>query len=302
MMDNQAGTPDIQTHQTSIPAEAEVSMRRFAFLSVLSALALIVSGGCDDSPTADKPAVTHFIMGDVILRPYVDFLGNIHPIFGKGNEVDSVLFADSAAVIARNPSFVEGNDYTYGFSYYEPADSLRFHSGDTATIKIFKGHETATVHLKLLALPLDTVRIALPANHSSVPVGQSIVLHWARVAHADWYSVYLVYDTSTLFGAELRQTYDHAIDTTYIIPGTSHPQNGNYRIFIGAVTGPIPGSDGNIQSETMTGSIYCWAIPGVREGWEITVGSGAAGAGANIVDRGIELSPDLSKYLKVDSD
>ena len=249
-------------------------MKRSLYLKMVFALSLIVAGGCDDNPTADKPTVTHMIVGNVILRPYVDFAGIINPIYGKGNEIDSVLFADSACEIAKSPTIVEGNNYTYSFTYYQPSDSTRFHSGDTAVVKIFKGGEVAAVHVKLITLPQDTVRIVSPPNHTVVAPSQDFTVRWARVPNADWYSVYRIYDTSSVFGAELTQVYDFAVDTAYSIAGTNHPVDGAYRIFIGAVTGPVPGHDGNVQTETITGSIYCWAIPGVREGWEIVIGTG----------------------------
>lgn len=257
------------------------AMKRARITITVLALAFVAISGCSDdngNPVVCRPQITHLVVGHAILRPYVDFSGNIHPIFGRENEIDSVVFGDARCTISKYSSFVEGNNYTYGFTYYNMADSMRFHSGDTVQITFFKGSEIASTSIKLLAIRQDTVSILSPPNSSILSLDEDVTLVWRRVGNADWYSVYYTYDTSRVFGAELRQVYDFTTDTTYTIPAETHTDDGAYRIFVGAVTGPVPGTDGNVQSESMTGSIYGWAVPGVREGWEIIIGSGPAGA------------------------
>lgn len=251
-------------------------MRRLIALLLLLAASLLFLGGCsdDEEPLAPAPAPKYLIVGMVILRPYVDFMGTITPINGQANEIDSVLIGDSSATIAKTGSYVEGNNYAYNFAYFNPDDSLRFHSGDTATIRIVNGSEVATVRLKLVAMPDDSLKPIDQPPSSSVPRNTEVTFEWQSAANADWYSVYYIYDTSIVFGSELTIVYDYATDTTYTVPASILTANGELRMFIAPVTGPIPGLTGNVKSTTMTGSFYSWAIPGVREPWTVNIGAG----------------------------
>jgi len=187
-------------------------------------LPLLLAGCSDDEKPlcpSPEPAPKYLIVGTVILRPYVDFTGSIHPINGQANEIDSILFADSACVIDKTGSFVEGNNYTYNFHYLNEFDFIRFHSGDTVTIRIVRGQETATVRLKLVAMPVDSILIVNPPESSSVPVNSDIAVDWRPIAHADWYSVSYLYDTSNVMGHPILNVYDFAADTSYVIPALS---------------------------------------------------------------------------------
>jgi hypothetical protein len=243
-------------------------MKRVAWKTTALTFLLLMAAGCDDdndNPVIVDRGADYLIVGEVILRPYVDFLGNIHPIYGQENEIDSILFDTTKCTIAKHPSFVDGNNYTYGFSYFNPADSTRFHSGDTVRIKFFKGYETAVASVRLLEVLKDTIHIVSPGAADTTMVGEDLVITWNKVEGADWYSVYYVFDTSLVFGAVSRQVYDYAADTGYTISGEGHPTDGEYHVFITANTGPIPGSGVNISSKSMTGTIYGSSQPGVPQ-------------------------------------
>lgn len=250
---------------------------------ILAALALISVGlTCTGDPDpVSSPPVEYLVVGTVVLRPGIDLLGSIFPIYGQPNAISAVTVADSACRIENLPVYVEGNSYGYGFAYYNLADSLRLGSGDTATIRFVLPEETIATRLKLLTVADDTIRMIAPAAGSIVPKGSPVNLTWHDVPHADWYSVYYIYDTSYVFGADLRQMYTYTTDTTFTVPATEHPDDGEYRFFVGAVAGPTPGATGNVIGDRVTGSIYSWALPPVRSGLLVTIGSGPSGLGPN---------------------
>ena len=251
-------------------------MKRLLFFLMIAAVMLLIAAGCDDdNPVTVQSGAEFLIVGEVFLRPYVDFLGNIHPIYGQENEIDSILFDTIKCTIAKHPSFVDGNNYTYGFSYFNQADSTRFHSGDTVQIRFFRGYETAVASVRLLEVFKDTINFLTPAADDTIAVDEDLVVTWNKVENADWYSVRYVFDTSFIaWGADHWQIYDYAVDTSYTISGDEHPFDGRYRVYISANTGPVPGSGVNIDSETMTGTIYGSAQPGVAQPLTVVVGDG----------------------------
>lgn len=251
-----------------------------------AALALLLAGclilplllsGCDED--GEKPLLPlppdYLIIGMAVLQPGVYFSGNIYPIEGRANDIDTVLFGDSTCTVGKSGGWVEGNGFSYGFTYQNFADSARFHSGDTVDILFARRtSEKAPVSLKLVLYPQDSIQLIAPAQNSSVPLDSNVEIVWHKIDHADWYSVYYIYDTSSVFAVPTIQVYDYATDTSYIVPGSALPANGEFRIFVSAVTGPIPGSPGNVHSSSMTGAIYSWAEPPVRYGWHLRIGSG----------------------------
>ncbi len=227
--------------------------------------------GCDDNnPTANDSTIKYLVIGSVVLWPSISFYGTITSIYGEINDIDSVLIADSACVIEQAPSSVEGNQYSYTFSYFKLADSLRFQSGDTAFVRIVRDDEVVVVPVKLLQSPQDTIVVISPSNMSSVQPNEDIPVVWHKIPNADWYGIYIIHDTSA-FSAPTRQAYRYSLDTTYTIPGNEHPMESEYHIYISATTGPAPNENGNINSETMTGAMYSTAYPSVRFGLEISV-------------------------------
>jgi hypothetical protein len=253
-------------------------MNRVMAIVLTSAVLLALIAGCgdDEKPLCPTPEPTpkYLILGTVILRPYVDFMGSIHPINGQANEIDSILFGDSACVIDKTGSYVEGNNYTYNFHYLNESDFIRFHSGDTVVVRIVMGQETATVRLNLVANPVDSILIVNPPQYANMPLDSDIAVDWRPIQHADWYSVSYLYDTSNVMGHPFDYIYDFAADTSYVIPGDLLTTDGQVDIFVSGVTGPVPGQPGNVKSYSMTGSIYSWAVPGVRRGWRVIVGAG----------------------------
>ena len=252
-------------------------MKRLFGVLLIPLLCLLCLGGCDDdddNPVCDTDQVTDLIIGEVFLRPYIDFYGHIHPIFGQENDIDSITIGDSLCAIEKSPSWVEGNNYTYGFGYNNRADSTRFRSGDTITIQIFKGVEIATVLLKAVEINVDSTIFVSPAQSDTFDLAEDITITWQTSPNADWYSVYYWHDTSNAFEASTRHVTDYTTDTTYVLPGADHPMDSWYRVFVIANSGPVPGSPGNIYSQTITGSIYGCAGPGVRVGLNVVIGDG----------------------------
>jgi hypothetical protein len=261
-------------------------MNRFPIRVVMrAALSLLLVGcltmpfllsGCDNGEPPLLPLPPEYlIIGMAVLQPGVYFSGNIYPINGQANDIDTVLFGDSMCTVGKSGGWVEGNGFSYGFTYQNFADSSRLHSGDTIDIFFVREtHERAFVGLKLVVYPQDSIQMVAPTQNSSVPLNTDLEIVWHKVDHADWYSVYYTYDTSSVFASPMTQVYDFATDTSYVVPGSQLPDNGDFRIFVSAVTGPIPGNGGNVQSSSMTGAIYSWAEPPIRYGWRLSIGTG----------------------------
>ena len=241
------------------------------FLTVL----MILFVACEDNPPTIVQGDTKelFVIASVTMRPYIDCSGNITPLYGQNHEIDSILFADSLCEIQNYGSFIEGNRYNYHFRYSNKGDSLRFNSGDTTALKIFKGTEFVQTNIVLLAMPEDSIILISPPD--SVGLSDDVIISWNKIDNADWYNIkyYYNYDTALIFGSVIDDFVDGVTDTTYTISGP-HLYNGGYRIHISAVSGPVPGATGNIESESIVGAIYSHAVPGVSYGHYVKVGSG----------------------------
>lgn len=244
------------------------------FLAGLLLVSLVIISCDDDDPLIFNDGPEYLVLGEVLMRPYVEVLGNIHPIYGQECDIDSIKFGDSLCTIAKSPYYVDGGNYNYSFSYRNQADSQRFSSGDVAPLRFYRGSEITTAFVKLLKLPGDSTNIVSPDYNESFAISADVPLVWSKIASADWYSVTYIYDTSNAFDAGVTYHYEYTTDTTFTIPTADHPTNGEYYIYIHAITGPLPGATGNIDSESITGSFYGTNIPGVSYGLRVIIGSG----------------------------
>lgn len=251
-------------------------LRKTIFLFILILPVLISFSGCgDDNDIVNStPDKKYFIMGNAILRPYIDMLGSITSLDGDGIDIDSVMFGPKKCIISKSPSFVDGTFYRYNLTLNTQGDPVQYHSGDFATIKIYRGSEVATTSLKLIEIAEDSVVMLDPPNLSNVAVNSEFTISWGNVPNADWYSVKYYYDTSNTPGASIIQTFDFTTDTTFTIPASFNNKDGNFTFYVVSISGPIPGTAGNINSETMTGAFYSSAQPGVVTGWRIISGAG----------------------------
>lgn len=229
------------------------------FLPLIVILSLLVTG-CDDDDGPVTPAgtATSVVVGNVILRPYVDFLASIQPIYAQDNEVDSAFFADSQCYIGQVYTYVPGNGYNWGIVYENQSDSLRFESGDTAEIVLYVDNTPVAVTVPLLDWEDDVPVFIEPSQNDSIDVGEDLSLTWHKVDGADWYGLelYFYYDYED-FIPIYHTTYYSTTDTTILFPGTAHEVDGYYGIRALAATGSVPGSDDhNVAGPTITGDIY----------------------------------------------
>lgn len=264
-------------------------------LGLVLIIALFIS--CDDETVVVGNGPEYLIIGDVLMRPYLEILGNIHPVNGQSCDIDSIKFADSLCKIIKNVYYVDGTNYNYSFSYRNQADSLRYGSGDIAPLHIYRDNEIVSAYIKLLKVPDDTVNIVSPDYNENFAVNDPVPLIWNKVAHADWYSVTYIYDTSDVFGSEITYHYETTTDTTFTIPQTDHITNGQYIIYITSISGPVPGSTGNIDGADMVGTIYGSATPGVRMGLRVVIGSGPSGGDVTVDAKQIENQTIIQKIM-----
>lgn len=249
---------------------------RQAMLVVLGGLMILAACfiSCDDETVVVGDGPDYFIIGDVLMRPYLELMGNIHPVHGQALDIDSIKFAGSDCEIIKSSYYIDGTNYNYGFVYRNLADSLRYGSGDIAPLHIYRGDEIVSAYIKLLKVPDDTVQIVSPAYDANFAVNSNITLVWDKVIHADWYSVTYIYDTSNVFDSDITYYYKSTTDTTFTIPSSDHPTDGVYYIFITSISGPVPGAAGNLESGSISGTVYSSAIPGVRMSHRLIIGSG----------------------------
>ncbi len=212
------------------------------------------------------------VLGQVLLRPYVDFSLDIFPVYGQGNQIDSIHFADSTCEIY--PSYYYnfyGTEYLYTGVYYNIRDSLRFQSGDTAPIKFFDNGQTSTAEVALLHWEDDTLKYLLPPAEYTASRGETVEIAWSRVPNADWYGLVWWYEFDSSGFSAYRDSILWTIDTTMVIDGSFLSDNGRLHIYGSSIAGPIPGTTPNVSGLKITGSIYSRSLLAVKF---ITVGSG----------------------------
>ncbi len=242
-------------------------------------LLLLVFVACSDedegNPIVTADPVRTLIIGNVVLRPHVDFSAMVHPIYGQENELDSAFFGDTLCDMDRGmPYNLHGTNYLYGIAYYNIADSQQFGSGDTVPISLYDHPYMVEARVKLLELAADSVDLIGPPDDTTVAIGEPIELAWHPVENADWYGLGIWYSGSPPESDLSEQTNLSTTDTVFTIDGSNQTVDGDYTIYVIAVSGPVPGVDGpNINGTTMTGTIYSRsAITVVR----VLVGSGQA--------------------------
>jgi hypothetical protein len=222
---------------------------------------ILLAVGCGNEDNTQGPAdadeVTTLVIGNVILRPYVDFQMNMLQIYAQDHEIDSVLFGDSLCDMGQSVYYVWGNEYNYWAAYFNQADSLRFNSGDVVRVYLFNDDRVTSVDIKLLSNPEDSIRFTVPELDTVIDVGESFELVWRRIANADWYGMQIYYWYDSAGQMASRNGFVATTDTTYLFPGADHPSDGRYGLNMVAVSGPVPGTgDYNLQGQSIVGSLY----------------------------------------------
>lgn len=227
-------------------------------LAIVSVVLFCLGCGDDDStsPVQPEEPVESLVIGQVVLRPHVDFAASVFQIYNEETDIDSVMFADSLCDFGPYAMFsIHGTDYLYHAVYYNLNDVSRFSSGDSANIDFYEGSRRTTARVKLLDRQEDSVRVGQISEEPYLPVGETFEIPWNLVPNADWYALYIEYWTDD---PELEwYTETWTTDTTFVIEGSGHNIEGRYYIRLLAVAGPIPGEEGpNLNGPSITGTIY----------------------------------------------
>ncbi len=225
-------------------------------------LLFLVNSGCEDTtesnPLESDNELGTLVVGRVTLRPYVDFSISIYEAYPDNPLISGVIFDDSLCNIGLSSHHsVYGSDFYSIATYFNPADSERFFSGDTANIEIFSESDTFTVPLKLLRHPDDSIVTISPLNNDSIDVSTDFEVTWHQMPNADWYGleVWFWYDS---LGHNVNDNYYMSTqDTSILIPGEWHNKVGRYAFWIIGVTGPVPGTgDANLAYDNIRGFLY----------------------------------------------
>jgi len=224
---------------------------------VCLALSAGILTGCDDDDNPVGDGVATFMVGRVTPRPYIDFSVSLYEAYPQDRKVTSVHFADSLCIIGAYPHHsVHGIDFYYIAVYSNIKDSLRFGSGDIADITLGGPGGDLTVPIKMLRCPDDSIRIIGPEEGSTVNQEQDFEIVWHEVANADWYGLEIYFWYDSLGHHVSTSYYASSTDSTATIRAQN--REGNFVIFVIAVTGPVPGTGQMaLDADGVRGSIYC---------------------------------------------
>jgi len=236
---------------------------RLATCLLLAIVLALLTTACEDDTTIINTVYDHdstkvLALGEVVLRPYVDFSVNLLQVYAEPNPVDSVKFADSLCTLADVGYYATANQINYRADYINMDDSLRLGSGDVASVEIFQGDSITTVEVPMLKSPDDSVVFDFSATDTVVSLGEPVIVSWEAVTGADWYGMFVYNWYDSLGNLEVRSWYVRTTATTYTFPADDHPDDSRYSIRIVAVTGPIPDSGiDNVSGPGLVGTIYC---------------------------------------------
>jgi hypothetical protein len=230
---------------------------------VVMMVLMVFIAACEDDETIyntyyDTDSTKVLAIGEVVLRPSVDFRLNFLQLYAQPNTIDSVVFADTLVPVEQSSYYANGNELNYRANYYNVADSLRLQSGGIALVEIYYDDTITSVEVPLLMSPDDSVVFDFATTDTVVSLGEPVTLVWDEISGADWYGmmVYNYYDSLGLTYS--RSWYLSTEDTTYTFPSSDHPDDSRYELRIIAVTGPVPdqGVD-NLSGPGLVGTIYC---------------------------------------------
>lgn len=269
--------------------------KRILLTAILSFSLFLSFIGCEDDPPVayqETDTISTLITGVVVLRPYVDFISYITPIYGEGMDIDSMKFGDTLCNLFKNYTFVFGNNFQYQSVYFNQADSLNYSSGDNVNIKIFMANETINTHIKLLNFNDDVPLLDSSTLDTVVSIGQDINLVWHPVPNADWYGIFV----HLKIDADSSKEYLASTTTpNFTLDGNYHNLNSDYTVLISAVTGPVPNIDSpNVFGSKITGSLYSRTKP-VRH--EIRVGNGASKVSSKLIDSMNNINYDSEEFF-----
>lgn len=220
--------------------------------------------------TVETDSTEVWVVGTVVMRPWIDFHLNMLKIHAQENQVDSVKFADSLCRIGAGSFHVWGDDYYYGAYYYNPDDGARFASGDSVQIELYSDLGTTTAKIKLLVAPGDSVMFVESASDTIADIGEVINITWDIIPNADWYGIDygFWFDSSDGHSYPLCDSLVATTDTAIQLPGG--PRIGGYGLNVFAYTGPVPGTgDYNVSGPGVVGTIYS---SGRHAYWNVAVG------------------------------
>ena len=201
--------------------------------------------------TTDDP--TGFAAADLSIDMYGT--GPVQP------EVDSVLLDDSLCEITHNYYWTYGDPWDYA-RYWDPTESMRYGSGDTATVEFYAHDMVATARVKLLDLIEDAVVMYEDEIPDTVATGEDITVVWASVPNADWYGVQVQYRHSGTGVTLWHYMYTYSEDTTYTFPGSETQYDGYATVRIASSTGPLrDDAEGNVVGDVVAGTIYSYTDP-----------------------------------------
>jgi hypothetical protein len=248
-------------------------VRKYTIFVALLATAIFVSGCSDDDNAAGLAGGEEtLVIGQVLVRPYIDFSIDIFPVYGQGNQIDSIRFGDSTCEIY--PSYYYnffGTEYLYTATYYKRSDSLRYHSGSEVPITFFDNAQRSVVDVRLLHFEDDTLKYLLPPEEYAANRGETVEFVWSRVPNADWYGLLWWYEFDSSETYAYRDSIIWTTDTSIVVDGSILTHNGRIQVWGSSMAGPIPGSTPNVSGLKITGSIYSRSLLTAKH---VTVGSG----------------------------
>jgi hypothetical protein len=242
--------------------------RHVSFALGLMILGSITFLGCgdDDCPACPQDVKNAIMFAQIqLLSGDLFFYGQISCEDAMMPDVDSVKLEENNVALTE----VFGTGLVgLSFSGFYPRGDLV--SGDTVRIDIFTPYGNSVCELPLLAYLKDEPFIIDWSMGDTVARNTDIEINWYQVVNAEWYAV----STTYYFGLgpyEYRQNRSYTTDTTFTIPASETSMNGNYNIFVYAVTGSMPDVEGgNIAGNYVKGVIN--SVMGT--GFSIIVGDG----------------------------
>ncbi len=252
-------------------------MKKLILYLFISMLILSINGCDDDSndltPPIGPESPRTLVTGAIILRPYVDFLCYMTPIYGQELEIDSVKLDDTLCKIGKSYRYAYGNNYQHHAVYFNPDDFNNYNSGDFAEFIFYEGNTPASVSLKLLNLEEDKPTYVESLVDTIFDVGAEINLTWNKKEKADWYGIWMIRVTGSGHDRVHSDFYAYTTDTIFSVPTSQHMIDCSYTILVVSTTGPQPGAYSyNLQGRTILGSIYSYS-DGARV--DMIIGDGA---------------------------
>lgn len=274
-----------------------------ALLLLLTSCLLITGCSDDDDDVVAAAAAQGYLIGYANLYPGVEFYADVFPMTNSNFSIDSVIAFDSTCEIRSDSYWYVYGDNNYQWLWFENSDdTLRYQSGDTATIDFYFNGTMSSINVKLLNYYDDYPQTILPVPNDTLSLGSTINCVWNSVDGADWYGVRARYRKDSAGTQVYTYNYHSLEDTTLSIPGSMNIYNGYYDIYIIAVSGPGENDPINLNANGLLGEIHSYTTYDTNLRTYLGTGdptpvSGGINAGAEIEDPA-KIARDIIDNLK----